>query len=83
MKRQHLNLVDLVQYGIKNRCDSYQFIRMFSPHAWSGNLGRRDLAESYDGGLQDEMLMIRKFYKKYPEVKYMPMTGPIWHEHGG
>jgi len=56
---------------------------MFSPHAWSGNLGRRDLAESYDGGLNDEMLLIKKFYKKYPEVKYMPISGPIWNEHGG
>jgi hypothetical protein len=51
MKRQYMNYLDLIGYGIKNRTDGYQYIRMFSPHAWSGNLGRRDLAETYDGGL--------------------------------
>ena len=56
---------------------------MFSPHAWGGNLGRRDLDHEYDGGLASEMLMIRKFYKKYPEVRYMSLTGPIEHSYGG
>ena len=56
---------------------------MFSPHAWGGNLGRRDLAENEHGNLDEEMELITKFYKKYPEIKYMPITGPIKYEHGG
>ena len=61
----------------------HAYLRMFSPHAWGGNLGRRDVAQEYDGGLKSEMLLIQKFYKKYPEVKFMPLTGPLEYEHGG
>ena len=56
---------------------------MFSPHAFNGNLGRRDLALEEDGGINEEMNLIKKFYNKYPEVKYMPISGPINHNYGG
>lgn len=56
---------------------------MFSPHAWSGNLSKRDLAEPEDGNLHNEMELLKKFYTKYPEVKYMPVSGPINIKYGG
>jgi hypothetical protein len=56
---------------------------MFSPHAWSGNLSKRDLGEPVDGNLHNEMELLKKFYTKYPEVKYMPLTGPLNMKYGG
>ena len=55
---------------------------MFAPSAFGGNLGRRDLA-NYDGGQDVEMQLIKKFYWKFPEVKYMPITGPLKTLRGG
>jgi len=56
---------------------------MFSPHAWGGNLGRRDLGEGCDERFDKEMHLVKKFYRKYPEIKYSPKTGPIVDAYGG
>lgn len=45
-------------------------------------MGRRDLAH-YDGGADVEMQLIKKFYWKFPEVKYMPISGPLKTLRGG
>jgi hypothetical protein len=56
---------------------------MFSPHAWNGNLSKRDVGEPEDGNLPQEMELLKKFYAKYPEVRYMPLTGPFTVKYGG
>lgn len=53
-----MSYLDLVNYGVKQRMPGHAFFRMFSPHGWSANLGRRDLGVEYDGGLKGEMLLI-------------------------
>ena len=83
MKRQGYNYVDLVGYGVKKVFHGFNIIRMFSPHAFAGNLTKGDLKEAEDGGLKDTTQLLRKFYKKYPEIKYMPVSGPIEMQKGG
>ena len=56
---------------------------MFSPHMFSANLGRRDLGNFSSEQSLSEMQLIAKFYKKYPEIKYMPLLGPLHMKHGG
>jgi hypothetical protein len=50
---------------------------MFSPHAWSMNMGRRDLGNNVHEKLDDEIKLVEKFFTKYPEIKYMPVLGPL------
>jgi hypothetical protein len=83
MKRQNLNVIDLIQYGVKRTFPGYGIVRMFSPNAWAMNQGRRDLKAPDDGGLPDEYQLLQKFYRKYPEIKYMPVLGPLNVKHGG
>ena len=59
-------------------------MRMASPHAWSGNLTQRDLGEnSKAGGFEEEQRLVQKFFKKYPEIKYSPIVGPLKTLYGG
>lgn len=46
-------------------------------------MSRRDLGENDDGNIHNEMELLRKFYTKYPEVKYLPLTGPLNVKYGG
>ena len=82
LKRQRYNVLDLIHYGIKKTVPGYHVMRMSSPHAWSGNLTTRDLAE-VGGGFDEEQQLVQKFFKKYPEIKYSPMTGPLKTLYGG
>lgn len=50
---------------------------MYSPHAFSMNLTKRDLAEPLDGGIPAMQAQLRRFYVKYPEIKYMSVMGPV------
>jgi hypothetical protein len=77
MKRQGLNYVDLVQHGVKRTFPGYNIVKMFSPHAFAGNLSKRELKEKEDGGVPETQQLLRKFYRRYPEIKYMPMLGPV------
>ena len=33
---------------------------------------------SLDPEHKDDYLLVTRFFKKYPEVKYMPLTGPLY-----
>jgi len=77
MKRQHYNFLDLVQYGVKRTFPGYGIVRMYSPHAFSMNMGRNDLKNHVTENINDEMKLLQKFFSKYPELKYMPILGPI------
>jgi hypothetical protein len=47
-------------------------------------MGRRSLGEAEeDGGVPTEYNLLQKFYRKYPEIKYMPVLGPIQIKKGG
>ena len=82
LKRQNYNILDLIHYGIKKTVPGYHLIRMASPHAWSGNLTSRDLAHD-TAGFDEEQALVSKFFKKYPEIKYSPVSGPLTTEYGG
>ena len=46
-------------------------------------MGRRDLGEDEDNRFEEEMRLVKKFYRKYPEIKYSPVTGPTYSAYGG
>ena len=83
MRKRIYNYLDLVEFGVKRRKPGYSFMRMFAPSYFGGNLGSKDLAEFPDERLFDEHLLMKKFWKLYPELKYMPVSGPIVTEFGG
>lgn len=82
MKRQNVSAVEYIAHGVRGKFRGWEFCRMFAPSAFGGNLGRRDLAH-FDGGQGEEMQLIKKFYWKFPEVKYMPISGPLKTLRGG
>lgn len=72
-------VVDSINHGIRKAFPGSQYVRMFAPNAWSGNYGRRDLkyAAEDGGGLKYEYQVLKKFFQKYPEMKSMPLLGPV------
>jgi hypothetical protein len=58
-------------------------MKMCHPGAFSGNLSTRDLSAEASTKLLDEILLLKKFFKRYPELKMMPATGPMLTLEGG
>lgn len=83
MRKRLYNYLDLVELGWKRRKPGYSFMRLFSPSKYSGSVSSKDLAETPDERLYDEHMLMKKFWKLYPELKYMPVSGPIVTEFGG
>lgn len=54
-------------------------MKMFSPHAYLGYAGRHDDEELY----RDDLNLVAKFYRKYPEVKYFPQATTVHVKFGG
>ena len=75
--------IDLVHYGVKKRIPGYAWMKMLSPHAFAGNLSQRDLSQNASEKLQEEIDLLKKFFKRYPELKMMPVTGPTQTIKGG
>ena len=83
MRKRIYNYLDLVEFGVKRRRPGYSFIRLFGYSPYSGTLSSKVLAEFPDERLYDEHMLMKKFWKLYPELKYMPVSGPIVTEFGG
>jgi hypothetical protein len=83
MRKRIYNYLDLVEFGVKRRKPGYAFMRMFAPSQFGGTLSSKDLAEFSDERLFDEHMLMKKFWKLYPELKYMPVSGPIVTDFGG
>ena len=47
------------------------------------NMGRRDLGNNIHEKFSDEIKLVEKFFTKYPEIKYMPVLGPLKIHKGG
>lgn len=58
----------------------YELQKMFSPHAFLGYPGRG--AEQKDRQ-DNDMVLLSKFYRKYPEVKYFPQATRMNTGYGG
>ena len=76
MHKQRYNYVELVNKGIAQRLPCHAILKMYSPHAYSGNLSQRDL-EHFHKNNWTELSLVKKFFKRFPEVKQMPITGPL------
>lgn len=83
MKRNGYHYIDLVHYGVKKRIPGYSWMKMYHPGAFGGNLSTRDLAAETSEKLRDEVLLLKKFFKRFPELKMMPTTGPTLTLEGG
>ena len=57
--------------GFKAKPVGYELQKMFTPHAFLGYPGRA--SEQIEKQAND-MQLLSKFYRKYPEVKYMPQA---------
>ncbi len=66
--------------GFKAKPPGYEIQKMFSPHAFLGYPG--SASDIADRQVHD-MQLLSKFYKKYPEVKYMPQATRMNVGHGG
>jgi len=71
-----VNRIDYIAYGVKAKFEGWEICRMFSPYAFHGNVGRRDLRYA-DGNFNEEYVLLKKFLKKYPEINWMPQQGPL------
>ena len=58
------NELDQIAHGVRKAFPGSQYVKMFSPNAWSGNYGRRDLKYGAEdgGGLKYEYQALRKFF---------------------
>ncbi len=66
--------------GFKAKPAGYEIQKMFSPHAFLGYPGSG--TDQMDNQAND-MQLLSKFYRKYPEVKYMPQATRMNVGHGG
>ena len=83
MKRQNYTYLDLVKLGVKKRQTGYSWMKLYQPGAFNGNLTTRDLQVHGSQQLQDEVDLMKKFFKRYPEIKMMPSTGAALTIKGG
>jgi uncharacterized protein YoaH (UPF0181 family) len=66
--------------GFKAKPVAYELQKMFTPTAFLGYPGRAsELKEKHDNDMQ----LLSKFYKKYPEVKYVPQATRLNFSYGG
>ena len=71
------NYTELVHKGIKKPLPGYTFMRMFDVNKLHGNMTARDLTHDPTEQLRDDYELIKKFWKRYPELRYLPVTGPL------
>lgn len=85
LKRRGINIIDGVNTGMRKAFPGYSYIRMFQPSAWSYNINRRDMLDSVDGdnNTSFEYQALRKFFRRYPEIKQMSVLGPLQQTEGG
>lgn len=66
--------------GFRGKPPGYEIQKLFSPTAFMGYPGRGgEQVEKH----QNDMILLSKFYKKYPEVKYFPQATRMNIGHGG
>lgn len=78
-----MNYIELVKFGVKKRIPGYSWMKLYQPGAFAGNLSTRDLQAPASEKLQEEVDLLKKFFKRYPEIKMMPFTGPTLTLKGG
>lgn len=77
------NYTELVHKGIKKPLPGYTFMRMFDINKLHGNTTSLDLVNDPETDLKEDYELIKKFWKRYPELRYLPVTGPLKHQYGG
>ena len=58
-------------------------MKLHQPGAFAGNLSTRDLSAQAAEKLQEENDLLKRFFRRYPEIKMMPFTGPTATLKGG
>jgi len=56
---------------------------MLDPKSLQGNYSESDLATHTNWKYKDEIHVLKKFFKTYPELKMMPVTGKLLVLKGG
>lgn len=73
------NYTELVHKGIKRPLPGYTFMRMFDVNKMHGNTTSLDLKNDPESDLREDYELVKKFWKRYPELRYLPVTGPLKH----
>lgn len=75
-----INMRMLFERGFKAKPNGYELQKMFNPHAFLGFPGRGvEQSERHNNDMQ----LLAKFYRKYPEVKYFPQATRMNVGYGG
>lgn len=77
------NPLDMVKKKLLRPMPGYTFIRMYSIPDLQGGVGNKDLKYNISNQHSDDYKLVMKFFAKYPEVKYMPLNGPLHVAPGG
>ncbi len=65
--------------GFRKKSITYELEKMFPPHSFLGFSGNITSINSET----DDLKLLTKFYKKYPEVKYFPSPRVLNFGYGG
>lgn len=52
-------------------------MRLADPNFKAGYMSQRGLARDGEKDLRDDYELVKKFWFRYPELRYLPVTGPL------
>lgn len=58
-------------------------MKLYKPSDWAGNITGEDFKNEATQRLQEDTALLHKFFKRYPEIKMMPFTGPLLKQNDG
>jgi hypothetical protein len=52
-------------------------MRLADPNFSAGYMSQRGLARDGEKDLREDYELVKKFWFRYPELRYLPVTGPL------
>jgi hypothetical protein len=72
------SVIDLMAKGLKKSTPGFMALRAHDPHInTAGFMSQRALARDGEKDLKEDYELVKKFWFRYPELRYLPVTGPM------